>query len=79
MLFKIEFSFFIEIWLKIDITIQRRFIIICFWILLIINNKTLQKKLNISIDTYIKYSNQIEIEIIPDINKIQINDKKLYY
>ena len=31
-----------------------------------IRNKKLQKKLNISIDTYIKYYNQIEIEIIPD-------------
>ena len=37
---------------------------------LIIHNKNLQTKLNISIDTYIKYYNQIEIEIIPDKNKI---------
>ena len=41
---------------------------------LIINNKNLQNKLNITIDTYIKYSNQIEVEIIPDKNKIQIDD-----
>ena len=39
-------------------------------LILIINNKNLQKRLNISIDTYIKYSNQIEIDIIP--NKIKL-------
>ena len=42
---------------------------------LIINNKNLQKRLNISIDTYIKFSSQIEIEIIP--NKIKlVNENK---
>ena len=34
-----------------------------------IKNKKLQKKLNISIDTYIDYYNQIEIEIIPYMNR----------
>jgi len=42
---------------------------------LIIHNKNLQKKLNISIDNYIKYYNQIEIEIIPDKNKIVKENK----
>ena len=37
---------------------------------LIIHNKKLQNKLNISIDNYIKYYNQIEIEIIPDKKKM---------
>ena len=53
-----------------------------------INNKKLQKKLNISIDTYIKYYNQIEIEIIPDyenryewnfINIKEESDKSFYH
>ena len=42
-----------------------------------INNKKLQTKLNISIDTYIEYyNNQIEIEIIPDMNKLSEDDNK---
>ena len=42
-----------------------------------INNKKLQKKLNISIDTYIEYyNNQIEIEIITDMNKLSEDDNK---
>ena len=41
---------------------------------IVIHNKNLQKKLNISIDTYIRYSNQIEIEILFNINKF-FNDK----
>ena len=41
---------------------------------LIIHNKNLQNKLNISIDTYAKYYNQIEIEIIPDKNKRNKNE-----
>ena len=48
------------------------------------HNKFIQKKLNISIDIYIRYFNQIEIEIIVDNNKlyrktnkfININDEK---
>ena len=56
---------------------------------LLIHNKKLQKKLKISLDTYIKYSNQIEIEIkmITNLtlrniepNFININEKeKSYY
>ena len=45
------------------------------YLCLIIHNKKLQSKLNISIDTYIKYYNQIEIEIIPDKNQINNNNK----
>ena len=45
------------------------------YLCLIIHNKKLQSKLNISIDTYIKYYNQIEIEIIPDKNPINNNNK----
>ena len=48
------------------------------------HNKFIQKKLNISIDKYIRYFNEIEIEIIVDNNKlnrktnkfININDEK---
>ena len=39
-------------------------------------NKNIQKKLNISIDTYIKYFNQIEIEIIVDNNKLKNKENK---
>jgi len=53
------------------------------YLYLIIHNKNLQNKLNISIDNYIKYYNQIEIEIIPDKKKmickeefIRIRDEK---
>ena len=49
---------------------------------LIINNKTLQKKLNVTIDTYIQYSNQIEIEICFDINRYCIGEydcNKIYH
>ena len=46
---------------------------------LIIHNKNLQKLLNISIDKYITYSNQIEIEIIPDIDLIKKDDKNNIY
>jgi len=42
---------------------------------LIIHNKKIQNKLNVSIDNYIKYSNQIEIEIIPDQNEIYNENK----
>ena len=41
---------------------------------IIVHNKNLQKKLNISIDTYIKFYNQIEIEIIPDISELEEDD-----
>ena len=41
---------------------------------IIVHNKNLQKKLNISIDTYIKLYNQIEIEIIPDISELDEDD-----
>jgi len=41
------------------------------YLLLIIHNKKIQKKLNISIDNYIKFYNQIQIEIIPDKNNKQ--------
>ena len=53
-----------------------------------VKNKKLQKKLNISIDTYIKYYNQIEIEIIPEyenrygsnfINIKEESDKPFYH
>ena len=44
-----------------------------------INNKKLQKKLNISIDTYIKYYNQIEIEIMPNMRKISEDDNKINF
>ena len=39
-------------------------------------NKILQKKLNISIDTYIRYFNQIEIEIIADNDKLDEETNK---
>ena len=39
-------------------------------------NKNIQKKINISIDTYIKYFNQIEIEIIVDNNKLKNKENK---
>ena len=41
---------------------------------LIIYNKNLQKKLNISIESYKKYSYQIEIEIIPDLKSLKKDD-----
>ena len=41
-----------------------------------VHSKKLQKKLNISIDTYIKLYNQIEIEIIPDMSKISEDGNK---
>ena len=46
---------------------------------LIIHNKNLQKKLNIPIDKYINYSNQIEIEIIPDIDIINKDETSNIY
>jgi len=40
-------------------------------------NKNLQNKLNLSIDTYIKYSQQIEIEIIPYLKGLKKNQFKM--
>jgi len=37
----------------------------------------LQNKLNLSIDTYIKYSQQIEIEIIPYLKGLKKNQFKM--
>lgn len=45
------------------------------YLLLIKNNKSLQKVLNISLNDYKKYSNQIEIDLIP-IDKEQLKEGK---